>query len=43
MDSREEIAREVEETLRPLLDKPGYMNALGTFMLALKVIREGKK
>jgi len=43
MESREDIAREVEAEIRPLLDKPGYMNAVGTLQLVLQVIREGRK
>ena len=37
--SREDIAKEVEEALSPLIEKPGYMNAKGTLSLALNVIR----
>lgn len=37
--SREEIAQEVEEAIRPLIEKSGYMNALGTLELVLKEIR----
>ena len=37
--SREEIAQEVEEAIRPLIEKAGYMNALGTLELVLKEIR----
>lgn len=37
--SREDIAKEVEEAIRPLIEKPGYMNALGTLELVLKKIR----
>jgi hypothetical protein len=41
--SREEIAKEVEDTLRPLLEKPGFMNALGTLNMALEIIRGERK
>jgi hypothetical protein len=37
--SRQDIAKEVEEKLLPLLEKPGYMNAKGTLSMVLKVIR----
>jgi hypothetical protein len=37
--SREDIAKEVEEKLLPLIEKPGYMNAKGTLSIALQVIR----
>jgi len=41
---REEIAKEVEDAIRPLMEQPGFMNALGTLTIALKVIRgEDKK
>jgi len=36
---REDIAKEVEEKLLPLLEKPGYMNAKGTLSMVLEVIR----
>jgi hypothetical protein len=36
---REDIAKEVEEKLLPLIEKPGYMNAKGTLSIALQVIR----
>jgi hypothetical protein len=39
MESREDIAKEVEDTLRPLLEKPGFMNALGTLTMALEIVR----
>jgi hypothetical protein len=37
--SRQDIAKEVEEKLLPLLEKPGYMNAKGTLSMVLEVIR----
>jgi len=37
--SREDIAKEVEEKLLPLLEVPGYMNAKGTLSMVLDVIR----
>jgi hypothetical protein len=37
--SREDIAKEVEDKLLPLLEVPGYMNAKGTFSMVLEVIR----
>jgi hypothetical protein len=37
--SREDIAKEVEEKLLPLLEKPGYLNAKGTLSMVLEVIR----
>ena len=37
--SREDIAKEVEAALRPLIEKPGHMNALGTLTVALQVIK----
>jgi hypothetical protein len=37
--SREDIAKEVEEKLLPLIEIPGYMNAKGTLSVALQVIR----
>jgi hypothetical protein len=37
--SREDIAKEVEEKLLPLLEKPGYLNAKGAFSMVLEVIR----
>lgn len=43
MESREDIAREVEAEIKPLLDKPGFLNAVGTLQLVLQVIREGRK
>ena len=42
--SREDIAKEVEDALRPLIEKPGFMNALGTLTMVLEIIRgEDKK
>jgi len=43
MESREDIAREVEAEIKPLLDRPGFLNAVGTLQLVLQVIREGRK
>lgn len=43
MDLREEIAQDVEAEIRPLLDKPGFLNAVGTLQLVLRIIREGRK
>lgn len=40
---REDIAKEVEDTLRPLLEEPGFMNALGTLTIALEIIRGERK
>jgi hypothetical protein len=37
--SREDIAKEVEEKILPLLEVPGYMNAKGTLSIVLEVIR----
>jgi hypothetical protein len=37
--SREDIAKEVEEKLLPLIEIPGYMNAKGTLSMVLEVIR----
>jgi hypothetical protein len=37
--SREDIAKEVEKKLLPLLEKPGYLNAKGTLSIVLEVIR----
>jgi hypothetical protein len=37
--SREDIAKEVEEKLLPLIEIPGYMNAKGTLSIVLEVIR----
>jgi hypothetical protein len=37
--SREDIAKEVEEKILPLLEVPGYMNAKGTLSMVLEVIR----
>jgi hypothetical protein len=37
--SREDIAKEVEEKLLPLIEVPGYMNAKGTLSMVLEVIR----
>jgi len=37
--SREDIAKEVEAVLKPMIEKPGYMNALGTLTVALQVIK----
>jgi hypothetical protein len=37
--SREDIAKEVEEKLLPLVEIPGYMNAKGTLSMVLEVIR----
>ena len=37
--SREDIAKEVEEKILPLIDVHGYMNAKGTLSMALEVIR----
>jgi hypothetical protein len=37
--SRQDIAKEVEEKLLPLLEKPGYLNAKGTLSMVLEVIR----
>ena len=39
---REKIAKEIEETIEPLLKKPGLMNALGTYMLVMKIVKEGR-
>ena len=41
--SREEIAKEVEAVLRPMIEKPGFMNALGTLTIALEIIRGERK
>jgi hypothetical protein len=41
--SREEIAKEVEAALRPMIEKPGFMNALGTLTIALEIIRGERK
>jgi hypothetical protein len=43
MESREDIAREVEAEIKPLIEKHAYMNAVGTLQLVLQVIREGRK
>jgi hypothetical protein len=37
--SRQDIAKEVEEKLLPLIEIPGYMNAKGTLSMVLEVIR----
>jgi hypothetical protein len=37
--SREDIAKEVEEKLLPLIEVPGYMNAKGILSMVLEVIR----
>jgi hypothetical protein len=37
--SREDVAKEVEEKILPLIDVPGYMNAKGTLSMVLEVIR----
>ena len=37
--SREDIAKEVEAVLKSMIEKPGYMNALGTLTVALQVIK----
>jgi len=37
--SREDIAKEVEAVLKPMIEKSGYMNALGTLTVALQVIK----
>jgi hypothetical protein len=37
--SREDIAKEVEDAIKPLIEKPGFMNALGTLTMALEIIR----
>ena len=39
MEIREEIAQQVEDAIRPLIEKPGDLNALGTLELVLKEIR----
>jgi hypothetical protein len=39
MESREDIAKEVEEFILPMLEKPGYMNAKGTLDMVLNKIR----
>ena len=39
MESREDIAKEVEEFILPLIEVPGYMNAKGTLSMVLEVIR----
>ena len=39
METREEIAQQVEDAIRPMLEIPGYLNALGTLELVLKEIR----
>ncbi len=39
MESREDIAKEVEAVLKPMIEKPGYMNAKGTLSVVLEVIR----
>ncbi len=36
---REEIALEIEREIKPLIDKPGFMNALGTYMLIMKIVK----
>jgi len=38
---REKIALEIEREIKPLLDKPGSLNALGAYMLIMKIV-EGK-
>lgn len=41
MVDREELAREIEREIKPQLDKPGSLNALGAYMLIMKIV-EGK-
>lgn len=40
---REKIALEIEKEIKPLLDKPGSLNALGAYMLVMKVVKGGDK
>lgn len=41
MVDREELAREIEREIKPQLDTPGSLNALGAYMLIMKIV-EGK-
>lgn len=41
MVDREELALEIEKEIKPLLDTPGSLNALGAYMLIMKIV-EGK-
>jgi len=41
MVDREELALEIEREIKPLLDTPGSLNALGAYMLIMKIV-EGK-
>ena len=36
---REKLAREIEETIEPLLKVPGGINALGVYMLVMKIVK----
>ena len=40
---REKIALEIEKEIKPLLDKPGSLNALGTYMLVMKLVKGDDK
>lgn len=39
---REKIAEELRTELGVLLEKPGLMNALGTYMVALRIVKGEK-
>jgi len=39
MVNREELALQLEKELKPLLNVPGGTNALGMYMLAMKIVK----
>ena len=39
MIDREELALEIEREIKPLIDGRGSLNALGTYMLIMKIVK----
>ena len=39
MVDREELALEIEREIKPLIDGRGSLNALGTYMLIMKIVK----
>jgi hypothetical protein len=40
MVDREELALQLEKELKPLLNVPGGVNALGMYMLVMKIVKD---
>lgn len=39
MVDREELALEIEKEIKPLIDGRGSLNALGTYMLIMEIVK----